>query len=166
MAGSHTPTTLAQKFEVLHRLGLPVGHAVVTGSLCLEVAGVEGIIADDIDILCDQATWSRYSKYSKVLWHTFPNGTESFSIFGAEFFTDLPGMLSRHAPGITEALASTKVVDGIPFMSEAEVWAWKARVGRPKDRTHLSVVQEWLSENDSPLGLRDFRDVTRVLAPR
>ena len=166
MAGSKNsaPTTLQEKFAVLHTLGLPVGHAVVTGTLPLEVAGVNVIHSDDIDVLCDQETWLQYAQHPKAVWHTFPNGTRSFSVLGAEFFTDLPDLLSDAAPKVAHALSETVVVEGIPFLSIGEVYDWKLRVSRPKDIDHIKKVDAWV--NASPFNKRDWQDQTRTRSPK
>jgi hypothetical protein len=133
-----TPATLTGKLDVLRRLELPYGHAAVSGSLVF--AGIAGINPQDIDVLCDQDTWHRYAQHPDAEWRTTNTGTETFSINTAEFFTDLPGMLTEFAPNIADALATSELRWGIPFLSVDCQRAWKLRCGRPKDLEHVRLV--------------------------
>lgn len=79
------------------------------------------------------------------MWRTTRNGTRTFSIDGAEFFTDLPGMLSPSAPSLHEALSTSETRWGVPFLSVACMRGWKLRAGRDKDVGHVRLVDLFLS---------------------
>jgi len=141
----------SEQLPVILSLGLRPGRAAVSGSLVF--VGVPGISPDDIDVLCDQDTWHEYSTHPDATWRTTNSGVRTFSINGAEFFTDLPGMLSWSAPGIAEALASTEIRWGAPFLSVACMRGWKLRAGRDKDRAHVALVDRYLSSGGRTPGL-------------
>lgn len=133
---------LKEQLPVIRELYLPAGRAAVAGSLVL--VGVPGIEPNDIDILCDQGTWNAYSQDPRAVWRITTTGARTFSINGAEFFTDLPGMLSASAPTVAEALATTEIRWGVPFLSVACMRAWKIRAGRVKDLEHVRLVDHFL----------------------
>lgn len=99
----------------------------------------------DIDVLCDQDTWFEYASHPEAEWRTTKTGTRTFAIHTAEFFTDLPGMLSEFAPPVGEALAGSQLRWGVPFLSVKCQRDWKARVGRPKDLEHVRLVDAFLA---------------------
>jgi hypothetical protein len=146
-----TPTTLEGKLEVLSDLQLPIGGAAASGSLVF--AGMPGMDPQDIDVLCDQPTYFKYALHPQAEWRTTKTGTRTFAIHSAEFFTDLPGMLSEFAPSVEEALATTQLRWGIPFLSVTCQRDWKARVGRPKDIEHVRLVDEFLASRAPLPGL-------------
>jgi len=141
-----------QQLPVLRSLGLPVGRAAVSGSLVF--VGIPGIEPKDIDILCDQETWHTYSRDPRAVWRTTKTGAKAFAINGAEFFTDLPGMLSPTAPAVDAALATSEVRWGVPFLSVACMRDWKLRAGREKDLGHVRLVDEFLQHGGIVPGLR------------
>jgi hypothetical protein len=81
MAKEATVTTLAQKLEVLRALALPVGRAVVTGTMCF--MDVPGIIPEDIDVLCDKETWMHYQAHPDATKKTTGTGVATFEIRNA-----------------------------------------------------------------------------------
>jgi len=143
---------LNKQLPVLRSLGLPVGRAAVSGSLVF--VGIPGIEPKDIDILCDQETWHAYSRDPRAVWRTTKTGAKAFAIDGAEFFTDLPGILSPAAPAVDAALATSEVRWGVPFLSVACMRDWKQRAGREKDLGHVRLVDEFLQQGGIVPGRR------------
>jgi len=143
---------LNKQLPVLRSLGLPVGRAAVSGSLVF--VGIPGIEPKDIDILCDQETWYAYSRDPRVVWRTTKTGAKAFAIDGAEFFTDLPGMLSPAAPAVDAALSTSEVRWGVPFLSVACMRDWKLRAGREKDLGHVRLVDEFVQQGGIVPGRR------------
>ena len=142
---------LSEQLPVILSLGLTPGRAAVSGSLVF--VGVPGMHPDDIDVLCDQETWHEYSTRPGATWRTTKTGVRTFALNGAEFFTDLPGMLSSSAPSVAEALATTEIRWGAPFLSVGCMRGWKLRAGRDKDLAHVALVDSYLSAGGRTPGL-------------
>lgn len=140
-----TPQTLAGKLEVLRELHLPIHGAAASGSM---VFAEMGVTPSDLDVLCTKEVWERYAAHPDATWRTTPAGHTTFAVHSAEFFC--PGLLSQFAPDVEEALASTQIRWGIPFLSVRTQRDWKARVGRPKDLYHVAIV-DWFLSSGAPI---------------
>lgn len=112
----------------LKGLGLPADEYAVYGSGPLAVRGIRR--ANDVDLIVTERL------YEKLEGHLLPGDGKQLSE-NIEAFRTWPG-----APAtVEELIARADIIDAIRFVRLADVAAWKAWRGRPKDLEDVGLLQ-------------------------
>ena len=126
----------------IKQLNLPLGEYVVIGSGLLDALGLR--TAGDIDIavtpklfasLQSTGEWKEAEQYNKAF--LLKDGVEiSSQLEWGDFPTT-----------VTEAINSSIVVDGVPFLNMEELKKFKRAFGRQKDYDDIALLDAYLLSN-------------------
>ena len=126
----------------IKQLNLPLGEYVVIGSGLLDALGLR--TAGDIDIavtpklfasLQSTGEWKEAEQYNKAF--LLKDGVEiSSQLEWGDFPTT-----------VTEAINSSIVVDGVPFLNMEELKKFKRALGRQKDYDDIALLDAYLLSN-------------------
>jgi hypothetical protein len=120
-------------------LGLPAGHFVLFGSGPLLVRGIVPPTGD-LDVLVRGPAWEvarglgpmvRLSPYDVEVVRLLEGRIEIGTVWGI-------GEVD-----VDDLIDHAEVIDGLPFAGLTHVRAYKELAGRPKDREHLRLLDEW-----------------------
>lgn len=135
MIQQETTLSITEKIKQLH---LPLGEYVVVGSGILEALHIRK--SNDIDIavipllhkqLRDSGEWTEEERHGKIFLKR-----ENIDI--------IPQLDWKEYNTTTEeAIASSVVIDGVPFMNLNELCKFKAALGRDKDFKDIKLIQEY-----------------------
>lgn len=107
----------------------------------MAVAGLRS--ANDIDMLVSVELWQNLQAAG---WVELDKGGKdkplTYDVFEAHNNWDF----SSYSPTLEHLLASSNVVDGVPFASLEEVRKWKAAWGRPKDMQDVALIDSYTSK--------------------
>lgn len=138
----------ASLFRRLERLDLGGGAWVVAGSGPMLARGLVSTIGD-IDIVADGPAWQRALELSRADAIEGLRGDRIVELILDEVLVEVfDGWLGSPAAGVIER---SQVVSGFRFMSLADVAAFKRALDRPKDRSHIELLETHLALGDAPL---------------
>jgi len=137
-----------KKFEEVKQLNLPIGQYAITGSGPMGVRNLKKI--GDIDIIIIFKLWKSLSeKYGiidqKSVRKIVIVGT-SIEIFYEHSFYNLPK--ETEEPSVSERIAQSEIIEGLPFESLKHVLYYKQRMGREKDLDDIKIIQDWQKEQN------------------
>ena len=103
-----------------------------------------GLVAEigDLDLVATGAAWQKAQKLASP--KTAPGGdltvqlTPELAVFDGWLGLDVDAVISR-----------AEVWDGLPLAKLEDVAAYKRRLNRPKDRTHLQLLEPYLLKTGS-----------------
>ena len=121
-------------------LNLPTNSYIVFGSCPMAVAGLRE--SSDIDLFASdkvlaslkETGWEQSDEGDKPLVHDVFDAHDNWN-FGPSY-----------NPTLEYLLATADVVDGVPFVSLAEVKKWKTIMGRPKDMQDIKLIDNYLAQ--------------------
>lgn len=133
--------TKQEIIDKVKSLSLPTGEYVVFGAAPMAIAGLRS--ANDIDMLVSIELWQNLQAAG---WVELDKGGKdkplTYDVFEAHNNWDF----SSYSPTLEHLLASSNVVDGVPFASLEEVRKWKAAWGRPKDMQDVALIDSYTSK--------------------
>lgn len=126
-------------------LNFPLGEYVVTGAGILEALNIRE--TNDIDIavtpylhkkLIESGEWEQEEKYGKIF-------------LKREKIDVIPKLDWEEYRTTTEdAIASSTIIEGVPFMNLDELCRFKAALGREKDFKDIELIREYQKNNPTP----------------
>lgn len=125
----------------VQELNLPRGSYVVFGSCPLAVAGIRE--ANDIDLLVSKEI---FAKLKEDGWQELRKDSNDIPLVRDAFEAHNNWDFSSYSPTLEHLLASTTIIDGVPFASLEEVRKWKVASGRPKDLADIELIDEYLAK--------------------
>jgi predicted nucleotidyltransferase len=120
-------------------LNLPLGEYALFGSAPLFVRGLREAMRD-VDIVVTKKLWEEMQSAPGWKMETANSGDPVLRCEELELFRDW-------APGewdIDELIKTADVIDGLPFVSLANVLQWKKMFGREKDLADVKEVEKYL----------------------
>lgn len=126
----------------LKDLKLPLNEYVVTGAGIMEVLGIRE--SSDIDIavtkklfnkLRDTGDWQEVEMYGKIF----------LKKEGVDIIPELNW--EKYTTTTEEAIASSIIVEGFPFMNLDELCKFKIALGREKDLKDVELIREYQKNN-------------------
>ncbi|MEV8453616.1 hypothetical protein AB0467_13560 [Streptomyces sp. NPDC052095] len=129
-------------------LDLAVRDYVVAGSGPLLAHGIRESVGD-LDIVARGAAWRTVTRLSEPVPALSGHGSTVKLFDGSLEFFDrwLPG-----GSGTDALIEGAELIRGIPFCPLPEVFAWKQRAGRPKDREDLALLRSHFERERSAGG--------------
>ena len=131
-------------FGLLRSLELPSGDYAVFGSGPLLVRGVIAE-AHDLDVISRGAAWERAIAIGMVV--PLPeDGAEIVSCFGG--LVTIGRSWAFGEVDIDDLIDTADIIDGHPFVRLEHVVAFKQIARRPKDMTHLRLLEQYVAGSD------------------
>lgn len=125
-------------FEELLKIDLPVGSYAIFGSGPLFARGLTDDIPD-LDVIVTAAGWQKALSAGEL--GRADDGDPVIRVGNhIEVF-------NGWAPGVWNVdrlIKDAENIDGIPFLRLEDVLAWKKIRNKPKDRTHIALIEEYL----------------------
>lgn len=119
-------------------LGLPNNSYVVVGSGILGALGIRE--SSDIDMIVTGEVFDLLEKkgWEHDRWPDQVVLKQGVFDVGMDWYGD----------DATTLLARAQVIDGVPYLSLDEVYAWKSKLGREKDNRDLTLIHEYRSKKE------------------
>jgi len=130
----------AELFELLRSMTMPTGHYAVFGSGPLLVRGIIESV-NDLDVICRGPAWKRARELGPLV----------------DLDEEEVRIVSTHAGAITfgttwgygsfdlaELIDTADIMLDLPFVRLEHVIEYKRVADRPKDRTHLDLIDRYL----------------------
>lgn len=135
-----------QLMELLKNIALPIGEWCVFGGACLAAHGLR--TANDVDIF---VTPELYEQLLHAGWQEkITNSTNSYYLqkvySGFEIQAFITCGTKAWAPQVGQHIDNPETIDGMPFMSLEEMYAWKAATRRYKDVEDLKLIESSLNK--------------------
>lgn len=127
---------LGRVTQVVASLGLPSGDFALHGSAPLLAHGLIAEI-NDLDIVARGEAWDRALKLGAREY-----GREDDVVRPLQEVEIFNGWLGDDADALID---SAEEVAGLPCVTLRAVLDFKRRLGRPKDRKHISLIEEYLA---------------------
>lgn len=136
-----------EKFRQLDKFALPVDQYAITASGPLGIRGIREI--NDIDIIVSDELWASLAEKYGV---TDSDGVKKIVFPGSDievlgegsFYTRVE---DEEAPTVAGRIASSEIIEGLPFESLEHVIYYKHKMGREKDLRDIAAAEEWLRHN-------------------
>lgn len=136
---------LARALPLLRSLQLPAGDFAVFGSGPLLI---RGIVADaaDLDVIARGAAWSHAATTGELV-HLAEHGVTVASFYDGAVTVGTEWAIGDFS--VDELIETAEFIEDLPFVRLEHVIAYKQLAGRPKDRTHLEKIDQWLAAGDA-----------------
>ena len=123
----------------LRGLELPKGEYAIFGSGPLVARGLLREV-HDLDVVARGAAWDRAKRLGPV--RTAPEGDPAVQLEGGaiEVFGGWLGW------DIDALIDDAEIIDGLTFARLEDVLAFKRSYGRPKDRAHVRLIEDYLRD--------------------
>jgi len=118
-------------------LDLPNNSFVVVGSGILNVLGIRG--SYDIDLIVSQEVFDSLDMagWKRDVWPDQAVYKKGVFDIGIHWMGDRLDVLLKNAT----------VIDGVPYLSLADLLQWKTRRARPKDISDIRLINDYLDKN-------------------
>lgn len=126
-------------FDALRSLALPQSDYAIFGSGPLLVRGIITRVAD-LDVVCRGAAWE--AAQTLAAHETYEHGVRVLSI-GAISFGRTWGLGEFD---LDRLIDDAEWIEGLPFVRLDHVIAYKRFAARPKDRSHLELIDAWQAD--------------------
>lgn len=132
------PLDLEALVRRVRALDLPAGDYALHGSSVLLAHGLVATV-NDVDLVARGAAWERAARLAPVLRAQVDpvvRPSPEIEIFHG-WLDDDPD----------ELIDTAETLHGLPFVTLAAVLAFKRRLGRPKDRAHIALIERHLARS-------------------
>lgn len=127
-------------FELLRSMAIPTGHYAVFGSGPLLVRGIIESV-NDLDVICRGPAWSRARELGPLVDLNEEEVRIVSTHDGAITFGTTWGYGSFD---LTDLIDTADIMLELPFVRLEHVIEYKRVADRPKDRTHLDLIEKYL----------------------
>ena len=127
-------------FELLRSMAIPTGHYAVFGSGPLLVRGIIESV-NDLDVICRGPAWSRARELGPLVDLDYEFVRIVSAHDGAITFGTTWGYGSFD---LTDLIDTADIMLDLPFVRLEHVIEYKRVADRPKDRTHLDLIEQYL----------------------
>jgi len=138
-------------YKEIDQLDLPTGEYVVLGSGVLGALGIRAIA--DVDLLVTPRLFTRLRErgweYSTLDYDGQLREKLTFGV--AEAFQDF--WYGDQKPDPAQLIANAELIKGIPFLPLAALLKIKHVLGRPKDQSDITLIENYLARHIN--GLRE-----------
>lgn len=138
-------------YKEIDQLDLPTGEYVVLGSGILGALGIRAIA--DVDLLVTPRLFSQLRGRGWV-YSTLDYGSqlrEKLTFGEAEAFQDF--WYGDQKPDPAQLIANAELIKSVPFLPLAELLKIKHVLGRPKDQSDITLIENYLARHNN--GLRE-----------
>ena len=137
-------------YKEIDQLDLPTGEYVVLGSGILGALGIRAIA--DVDLLVTPRLFGQLRDRGWV-YSTLDYGgqlREKLTFGEAEAFQDF--WYGDQNPDPAQLIANAELIKGVPFLPLAALLKIKHVLGRPKDQSDITLIEDYLArQNDTVL---------------
>lgn len=132
----------------VRKLGFSFGQYTVVGTGIMAVLGIKD--TDDADLVVLPSLFERLKQSGE--WEEFkkPNGGPALRKGNVEAYLDVN--CGSHNPTSEELISRAVVIQGIPFITLEELLKFKKEYKRPKDFTHIEIIEEFEKERGVTMG--------------
>ncbi|CAN5380725.1 hypothetical protein BH09PAT4_BH09PAT4_07720 [soil metagenome] len=123
-------------------LNPPEGEYIVFGSCPMAIAGIRE--SSDVDMMVSPAL---LAKFKRLGWQQVVKGDEARPYAWDVFEAHTEWNFGAYRPTLEQLLSTATIVEGIPFVSLAEVKKWKMASGRPKDVIDVALIDKYLKQD-------------------
>jgi len=127
-------------------LNLPSDEYTVVGSGALAVRGLRE--AQDVDLLI---TADLYEKLKSNGWSEehFPDSKREWVISSGPFDASTSWLVNDYEPDPLDLIESSDVIEGIRFVSLANLLTWKKACKREKDLRDIELIEKHLAQKET-----------------
>lgn len=123
--------------QELNRLGLHSDEVVIIGSSILGVLGIRK--SNDIDILVSEEQFENIASRGNYQLGYYSDGTRQLIIDNVELTYQWDDKT------VSQIMPDTTTIKGIHFLSLDSVRKYKERMGRPKDKRDIILIDAYLA---------------------
>ncbi len=123
-------------WDVVRELALPAHDYAIFGSAPLLAYDLIEKVGD-IDLLARGEVWERVQQFGFI--ETTPKGDKVVRLDeGLEVFNAWLGL------NTDDIINHAKIIDGLPVANLKDVLEFKKQLNRPKDKTHIALIESFL----------------------
>lgn len=133
----------SEKFNLVKKINLPIGHYAITSSGPMGIRGLREI--GDIDIVVDEKLWQELVQKHPITNEPIEKITihPLIDVFHEASF----GARNQDAPSVSDQISEAEIIDGLSFVNLEHVLYFKKTMGRDKDTADVQLIEEYLRKH-------------------